>query len=134
MKKKDKKSGVFWRYLTNFWTIVFFIVIIADFIHEGAYSEIIGPIAALYAVCLTIYSAEKEFERWQFYYKGKHPGEMYVLAWTVLIIGIFIATFITESHYKISSEVIASYIIVLGILAITKKSKSEFIERCGPIK
>ena len=134
MKKSNKKSGKFWRYLTNFWTIVLFAVIIKDFITNGGYTEILGPVAALYTISLTIYSAEKEFERWHFYSKGKHPGEIYVIAWTTLVVGIFLAKLLTHSQYKMSPEIVATYIVVLGVLAITKKSKSDFIEKCGPIE
>ncbi|MES2214099.1 MAG: hypothetical protein V4465_01775 [Patescibacteria group bacterium] len=130
--RKDHESAKFWRYLTNIWTLLFFILIIDDFIHHGAYEVLIGPAAAIYTACLTIYSAEKEFERWQFYFIGKHPGEVYVALWTVLLFGIFAADIVTGSDYKVSPEIIATYIVVLGVLAITKKSKAIFKERCEP--
>jgi len=128
----EKSVGRFWRYLANTWTVLFFILIIEDFIHAGAYASIIGPVAAIYIASLAVYSAEKEFERWQFYSLGKHPGEIYIGLWTLLIFSILLATILTGSDYKLEPEVTSTYIVVLGILAITKRSKAIFKEKCEP--
>lgn len=125
-----KGSGRFWRYLTNAWTVLFFVLIVEDFLNAGAYAHLIGPVASIYAVSLAIYSAEKEFERWQFYFIGAHPGEIYVVLWTLLIMGIIVADYFLEIPYKMEPEIISTYIVVLGVLAITKKSKEIFKERC----
>jgi hypothetical protein len=129
-KKHLRSDGRLWRYLTNFWTLIFFFIIIVNFIHHNAYEAAIQPISIIYIACLAIYSAEKEFERWQFYFIGKHPGEIYVAVWTVLICSIFIINEVTAGEYVMNSEIVASYIAVLGILAITRKSKTAFKEKC----
>jgi hypothetical protein len=128
MAKEKKSDGTFWRYLLNLWTIVLFAIVIEDFYHAGEFSAVIGPIAAIYAALLAIYSAEKEFERWHFYHLSRHPGEIYVIAWTLLIFGIIAADLILKRNYALEPEVVSTYIVVLGILAITKKSKSVFNE------
>lgn len=129
MTGEKKSDGTFWRYLLNLWTLVLFAIIIEDFSHSGAYAGILGPVAAIYAALLAIYSAEKEFERWHFYHLSRHPGEIYVIAWTLLIFGIILADLILKRGYALEPEVVSTYIVVLGILAITKKSKSVFKER-----
>lgn len=114
----------FWRYLTNFWAVIVFIVVIYDFFNNNAAEIFLGPIVAIYIAILAIYASDKEFERWYENHEGKHPGEIFVVAWTILILGIIILGILFTKTYKIPSEVISAYIAVLGILAVTKKSKA----------
>ncbi len=114
----------FWRYLTNFWAVIVFIVVIYDFFNNNAAEIFLGPIVAIYIAILAIYASDKEFERWYENHEGKHPGEIFVAAWTILILIIIILGILFTKTYKIPSEVISAYIAVLGILAVTKKSKA----------
>jgi succinate-acetate transporter protein len=127
--KQWEHSGRIWRWLVNFWTIIFFIVAIDEFWNHNPHSHVMGPVAAIYVACLAIYSAEKEFERWQFYFMGRHPGELYVIAWTALAFGMLLVSFATGGAFEMAPEVFSTYIVVLGILAITRKSKLIFSER-----
>ncbi|MBX4199251.1 hypothetical protein KW800_03225 [Candidatus Parcubacteria bacterium] len=102
--------------------------IILDAIRPHALEMLIGPVLAIYTGALVLYSAEKEFERWKFYFIGRHPGEIYVALWTVLVFGLLVWSFVTNDGYKMEPEIISTYIVVLGVLAITKKSKSMFKE------
>jgi hypothetical protein len=128
MQGVNKDEGTFWRYLLNFWTLVLFAIVIEDFISLDAYAKIIGPVSAIYVALLAIYSAEKEFERWHFEHMSRHPGEIYVILWTILLFGILVADFILKRGYALEPEVVSTYIAVLAILAVTKKSKSVFKE------
>ena len=121
----------FWRTLTNLWTLVFFAAIIYDFITENSLTEnhVILGIAAIYGASLAIYSAEKEFKRWHHIYEGRHPGEVYTILWTILIIGIIIANTYMHKDYHLPPEVSASYVVILGILAITQESKNLYKKR-----
>ncbi len=123
-----------WRHLTDFWTLLSFLIIGANFIKEGELEYILGPVLAIYVAVLAIFSAEKEFERWHWRTNGKHIGELYVWLWTVLIVGILAVIYFTHSEYRIEEEVYSTYIVVLGILAITRKSKEMFkeIDRKSP--
>jgi hypothetical protein len=118
----------FWRRLTNFWTLAFFATIIYDFIYDNVLDEkgVILGVAAIYAACLAIYSAEKEFKRWKESRMGVHPGEVYIILWTILIITIVTLDLVLDKHYKLPPEVSSTYVVVLGILAITKESKFLF--------
>ncbi len=122
--KKFKSGLKFWRNMTAFWTVVLFFVIIWDFINNGSHADLLSVICAIYAVVLSVFSADKEFERWNDYHEERHPGEIYVIIWTVLVFGILFLDFAFEKTYRIPSEVIATYVVVLGILAVTRKSKS----------
>ena len=124
--KKDTSWA--WRWLTNFWTIVSFAIILENFRLSGELGHILGPVLAIYVAVLAIFSTEKEFERWHWYNKSRHLGEIYVVVWSLLVVGLIILTYATGSSYKIESEIFSTYIVVLGILAITRKSKQIFIE------
>lgn len=125
--KKDRRGNdkSIWRMLTDFWTIIFFIAIVYDYLHDNILdkSGIILVIATLYGASLAVYSAEKEFKRWHDRHTSLHPGELYVIAWTLLIFGLLLAGFYYRPSYEIPAEVRATYVVVVGILALTKESK-----------
>lgn len=114
--------------MTNIWTVITFAVVLEDFRLSGELSHLLGPVLAIYVAILAIFSAEKEFERWQWYNKSRHLGEIYVIAWTLLILTLLFGTYLNGSDYQIESEIFSTYIVVLGILAITRKSKQIFKE------
>jgi len=113
-----------WRYLTNLWTLIIFIFLIVDFITTNQYGFLIGPIAAIYITILGFFVSTKEFNRWQDYHTGRHPGEVFIILWTILILTLILLNIFINQKYRLSSEVIATYITVLGIFALTLKSKS----------
>lgn len=123
LKKKSPFRYHFLRWTLQLWTILLFSLIIIDFMYENAFLGLVEPIAVLYIATLALYSAEKEFERWYEFNIGRHPGEVYVILWTALLFGIVIAQIVMHKHYHLPSEVVATYVGVLGILAITRKSK-----------
>ncbi len=114
-----------WRILTNFWTVVFFLLIIYDFILDNSldHDNIILVISVVYGAALAIYSAEKEFKRWHDSHDTRHPGETYVILWTILVFGIIAANLYLHKPYELPAEVRATYVVVVGILALTKESK-----------
>ncbi len=126
MKKAHMLPSRFWRYMSIFWTIAMFATVILDFVDQNRFEAALGPVAAVYIAVLSIFSADKEFERWSKYYESRHPGEIYVILWTVLIGGVFFLDFAFDLPYKMPAEVFSTYIVVLGILAITRKSRELF--------
>ena len=112
--------------MVNFWTFVFFTATIYDFFHENflAENDVLLGIAGIYGAFLAIYSAEKEFRRWHNMHDGMHPGEIYSIMWTLLILFLVVASVVFKLHYHMPAEVSASYIGVIGILAITRESKN----------
>jgi Na+/H+ antiporter NhaD/arsenite permease-like protein len=121
-----KSDFKFWRYLINFWSIVFFVVSILDFFARNSYGEILNVLAVIYISALAIYVSNKEFERWYDKHDSKHPGEIFVILWTFLVISLFVLSFFFRDEYQVPSSVISSYIAVLTILAVTRKSKEMY--------
>lgn len=119
----------FWRKLINAWSFLFFAMIIADFVHANAYIDILNAVSTIYISILAIYVSNKEFERWYNRHKESHPGEAFVIIWSALIGSLFIVEFVYSEYYKVPSSVISSYIAVLTILVITRKSKELYKQR-----
>ncbi len=113
----------FWRGLINMWSILFFTLIIFDFLYANAYSSALNAIATIYVSILAIYVSNKEFERWYDRHQESHPGEVFVIMWTGIVISLLALDFIYGAAYELSSSVISAYIAVLTILVITRKSK-----------
>lgn len=124
MFKNLKSNPRFFRYLTDFWALAAYLAVIYDFFTNNSLEDIRDILAIIYIAVLVIYAGDKEFERWHETYNGRHPGEIFVIGWTILIFAIIVLDFIFAKSYKLPSEVISTYIAVLSILAITKKSKS----------
>ncbi len=128
-KKGHEHTGKFWRIMVSFWSVILFAIIGFDFFSNGGYEYLISPICAIYVVVLSIFSTEKEFERWRDFYHERHPGEIYILFWTLLILFLIFANVFSHINYHIPSELISTYIVVLGILAITRKSRSMYNDK-----
>jgi len=118
-----------WWHLTSFWTIVVFLAISWDFYKDNGFTSFTTLLLVVYVAVLAIYAGNKEFERWYQAHKSTHPGELFVIAWTILIAALFVLTIILDKPYKISGEIISAYIAVLSILAITRRSKSLYQKR-----
>ncbi|MEK7181018.1 MAG: hypothetical protein AAB738_01620 [Patescibacteria group bacterium] len=118
-----------WRSVTNFWTVIFLVFIVVNFATANRYEYLVGPFAALYIGVLTLYIGTKEFDRWHETHVDRHPGEVFVFAWSLIIFGTLVASLFLGSAYRIPSEIIASYIAVLSIFALTQKSKHVFEEK-----
>ena len=131
--KKISRVGSFgaWRILVNFWTLIFFAAIVYDFFNANvlAENEIILALASIYCAALAIYSAEKEFRRWHHMHDSIHPGEFYLIVWTILVLLIIIGNIFLKLPYRMPIEVSASYIAVISILALTRESKNYYKKR-----
>ncbi|MEI7620250.1 MAG: hypothetical protein WCJ57_01625 [Candidatus Falkowbacteria bacterium] len=119
-----KRKFNFWQYLVNFWSGMYFIMIIWDFINDNFIIEALEIFGFIYIGVLAIYVGNKEFERWYNSHQDQHPGEIFVIGWTALILIIVGLDLMLQKSYRLPSSVISSYIAVLTILAVTQKSKS----------
>jgi len=59
------------------------VVIILDFISVNHYSDLLDLVAVIYIAILSIYAGTKEFERWFSHYNAHHPGEVFIVSWTI---------------------------------------------------
>lgn len=124
---KDEKI---WRGLTNFWTYVFLIFIITNFFLHSRFDALIGPMSIVYIGILGLYVGTKEFDRWyDMYAENRHPGELFVIVWTVAIFFLMILSLIFGAGYKVPSEAVAAYIMVLSVFALTQKSKALYRQK-----
>ena len=117
-----RNSFKFWRALNNAWSVLFFAMIIADFIFNNAYQDILGGISVVYISVLAVYVSNKEFERWYDRHEESHPGEVFVIIWSVLVGSLFILD-LFSNKYQLPGAVVSAYIAVLTVLVITRKSK-----------
>ena len=114
----------FWRLLTNTWTFLFIVLVIVNFFLPEKYGHLVTPFALLYGAILSIFVGTKEFARW---YEDRndrrHPGELYVIFWSMLVVCMAIYSAFVDSTKAISSDIIASYIMILTVFALTQASK-----------
>lgn len=112
-----------WRWLANFWTIAFLIFVVLNFFLEEQFGFLITPFSVLYIGVLSLYVSTKEFDRWYEMHKGKHPGEIFVIVWTIVVLGLFAVSITLNKNYQMDEVIVAVYIAVLSIFAVTQKSK-----------
>lgn len=117
------KSEKLWRILANFWTVVLIIFLIVDFFSYNSHDYLTPILSVIYTAVLGLYVGTKEFERWCTVYEGRHPGELVILGWTILMVFLFSAKIILGGKYAVSPEAVADYIIVLSLFALTQRSK-----------
>lgn len=124
------KNEKIWRVLADFWTVVLIAFLILDFFSFNSYDY--PPVfSVIYVVILSIYVGTKEFERWRDVYEGRHPGELFIIVWTILMLFLFSAKLFLGDKYAVSPEAVADYIIVLSLFALTKRSKRLCIKKSG---
>lgn len=100
--------------------MIFFIV---NLLTQDGYSYLSAPLSIIYTGVLGLYVGTKEFDRWYELHDGRHPGEIFIALWTVVMLILFVAQMTLGPKYQVSSEAIADYIMVLSVFALTQKSK-----------
>mgnify|MGYP001585668118 CR=1 FL=1 len=123
------KDETIWRMLTNFWTAFFMIFLVSNFFSLDQYGFLIAPFSIIYIGVLGLYVGTKEFDRWYDLHAERHPGEWFVIIWTIVIFGLIIVSIFLGKEYKVSSEAVAVYIMVLSVFALTQKSKRLYEEK-----
>ena len=119
----DFRDEKIWRVLTNFWTMIFMFFLVVNFFSGNQFEFLIAPFSVIYIGILGLYVGTKEFDRWYDLHNSRHPGEIFVIAWTIVVFGLLILSLVLGGSYKVSSEAIAVYIMVLSVFALTQKSK-----------
>lgn len=124
------RSERIWRFLCTLWTVIFMVFVIVNFFSSDRYESLILPLSAVYAGALTLYASTKEFDRWYDIHDSRHPGELFIVAWTALILFLSAAVFFSNNkNYVLAPEIVADYIMVLSVFAITQKSKQLYRAR-----
>ena len=123
MELPSFKDERVWRILSDFWTYLFITFIVINFLDGNVLDFLIAPFSVIYVGILALYVGTKEFDRWYDVHESRHPGELFVLAWTAVIFGLLVLSAVLQNGYRVSSEAIAVYIMVLSVFALTQKSK-----------
>jgi uncharacterized membrane protein len=112
-----------WRALANFWTAVFMVFLFLNAFGHGAYDFLVVPFAFLYIGILSVFVGTKEFDRWYDRHQSRHPGEVFIAIWTAVVFVLFTMSYLKVTPYSLAHEVVAVYIAVLSIFAVTQRSK-----------
>lgn len=124
------KSERIWRILTNFWTVFLGIFFVIDFFSLNKFDYLTPAFSVIYTAVLSIYVGTKEFERWcDRYENGRHPGELFIIWWTALMAFLYAAKVYLGDGYSVSPEVVAVYLIVLSLFALTRRSKRKWVAK-----
>lgn len=78
----------------------------------------------IYLGILGIYAGEKEYTRWKKKFESDHIGEIFVIIWTIAMIFFVITATLSRGMYRLPSEFAVVYTSVVGIFAITARSKA----------
>ena len=122
---KTKKELLLWKFLTNFWGIVTAFVFLVTFFKYWDLSHLLTDITIIYLSILSIFVGVKEYSRWSNKnFLSKYNGEIFVLSWTILMALFIVLSATNKVEFKMYSQFTATYLSVLGIFAITLKSKN----------
>lgn len=124
-----KYEGKTWRVITNLWTVVTMAMFTFDFFSNNTYDASAGAIAAIYIAILSIYVGTKEFERWHTNYRANYWGEIYIIIWTAFTVMVVVWAPFSGGHFRIPTELVVVYTVVLSIFAISRRSKSLYSKR-----
>ena len=124
-KHKKTKELLLWKGLSNFWGCVAAIAFMLTFFNVLDISHILTDITIIYLSILTIFTGLKEYNRWkEKKFFSKSHGEIFIITWTILMVAFIIISAYDKTQYKMATEFTATYLSVMGIFAISKKSKN----------
>ena len=113
------------RFLAGLWGWLTIIIFILDFFNGHLYKSAITNIAIIYGAILAMYVGSKEYRRWKEKkaYQSKHWGELYVVAWTVLMVFFVVLNLIYKNTFTIPPEFPAVSLTVLSVFILSRESK-----------
>lgn len=111
------------RHFLNTWTLLILPFVIVNFFWHDHFEYLAVPAAVLYTGLLALYVGTKEFERWYDVHRSRHPGEWFVILWTIVMVGLFGASIFLGGKYMVHSDLVAVYVAVLTLYAFTHQSK-----------
>lgn len=119
------RDGKILKQLTYFWSITTMFFLVADFFDHIRFGFLFNTLSSIYIGVLSLYAGTKEFNRWHDMDSNRrHPGEWFVIIWTILIFILFISSmFLNDQTHRLSSGATTVYISVMTIFALTRQSK-----------
>lgn len=124
MNKKITEELKLWRFLANLWGILTLIFFLITFFGWLETEQALKSIAIIYISVLSIFTSIKEFNRWSTKdFPSQHNGELFIVTWTILMLIFILLNTYDCDNFQISTEFTATYLSILGIFAISRKSK-----------
>lgn len=121
----NKNELFTWRVLANFWGILTAVFFILHFFKIADLGQAVKNLAIIYVSILSIFIAVKEYTRWKMdKFSSRHNGELFVVAWTLLIIIFIILSGFYPNKFSMTNEFTATYLSILGVYAISHQSKN----------
>lgn len=127
--KENFWNSRIWWFLATTWTFIYLLFVVVNFVLQNKYAFLAGSSSAIYIGILSIYVGSKEFDRWYENHKSRRKGELFILVFTIIVFSILLLSFVFGEKYKIPSEIVTTYIVILSIFAITQKSKQLHSEK-----
>ncbi len=112
-----------WKRLTNLWTLITISLFTLDFLSHHRYPSGAASVGAIYIGILGLYVGTKEFDRWQHDYASTAKGERFIVAWTAIVIAMALWAVLSGGRYTLPTEIVATYIAVLSVFALSQRSK-----------
>jgi hypothetical protein len=110
--------------ITSAWTLFYFGYLIVNFLKGNEYEFLASAFSALYVGVLTMYVGSKEFDRWYSTHESRRNGELFVAAFTIAIMVLIFGALVLGPHYRVSPDVVATYIATMSLFVLTQKSKT----------
>ncbi|MDD2807123.1 MAG: hypothetical protein PHW95_01195 [Patescibacteria group bacterium] len=109
--------------IVDIWGILTIILFFVDFLSNNRFDSSASVIGIIYLAILGIYASDKEFSRWKNSFISRFLGEIFVIAWTAIMIIFVVTATISHGQYKVPADFAVVYTSVLGVFAITQRSK-----------
>lgn len=114
-----------WKFLTNLWAILTIIFFSATFFKLFDLTASLANISIIYVSLLSLFVGIKEVSRWRDHQFSSHyHGEIFIWLWTILMIVFITLQAIRPEKYIFNNDFIATYISIVAIFAISRKSKN----------
>ena len=110
--------------ILNLWTILTVIIFTIDFFSGNKFDSSASAIGMIYLAILAIYAGEKEYTRWKKKFISHYIGEIFVIIWTVIMVIFVVTAPLSQGLYKVPAEFAIVYTSVIGVFAITQRSKA----------
>ncbi len=122
--KQKIQKHIVWKWLANLWAVLTLILYLIDFFSGNKYNASAGATSVIYISLLGLYAGSKEFDRWTSSHPSVSYGETFIILWTVTMILMALWAPFSQGRLSVPSEAVTTYIAVLGVYAITQKSKN----------
>lgn len=120
--------NIFWRNLAGFWAIITMLLFAIEFFYLKKSDTMANLASIIYVTILGIYAGTKEFYRWsQEDYSSAHWGEFFVFYWTAMMLATIV--FALWQNVKLPEGLVATYIAIVSIYALTRRSKHLYYKR-----